>query len=476
MARARRARRSRASCAARTTVDFSGDFPVLSVQLPAGSRPASMPSQVLVTGSVFRTPTPKSEIDQLQLTGHYEFGEASRLDFGVERHRGQQPHRYSPTCSAIPGAASASPADYPDDVWIADNMATVFRQYRRQQQPGLFNQFFTFDFETRAAAARPPRPATSRVPGVRCVHARSRTSRSRRAPFVQWTAPPSTARCRCTWRPACATSRPTSSRRALVPVATGITWSLGQRINLTRRRSRPSRTLKGDYDYVLPNLDLSVDLSDNVILRGSYGKSIGRPGWGDIQGGQTLNRMSASMAAPAHQGNPGLEPLLSQNFDVSLRVVLRRRRAMLSAGYFRKNIDNYIGFVELPGHAVQPASPRSAASIWNEAIANGCNSQDVVCIRDYIFANHRRRPGRRPDRRGQRPIDRQDPGAHRSARELPHHHAGQPASRRRSTAGSSTSSTCSAIAVSASSPTTRSSIRAWSTTTSTSVRSSRWKA
>ncbi len=176
---------------------------------------------------------------------------------------------------------------------------------------------------------------------------------------------------------------------ALVQDITGIEWISANEYSLIR--GAPTfTTLKGDYSYVLPNLDLSIDLNDDMKLRGSYGESIGRPGWGDIQGGQTLNQYRVGGGLGA-QGNPGLEPLLSHNFDVSFEWYYGDA-SYASAGYFRKNIDNYIGsssFQDTPFELITPVG----GEYWNEAISNGCNSQDVVCIREYIFANHDGDPG-----------------------------------------------------------------------------------
>ena len=47
------------------------------------ARPASTPSQMMVTGSSFRNSYMKAEIEQAQLDGNFDFTEDSRLDFGV---------------------------------------------------------------------------------------------------------------------------------------------------------------------------------------------------------------------------------------------------------------------------------------------------------------------------------------------------------------------------------------------------------
>src|SRR5690606_17805780 len=50
-------------------------------------------------------------------------------------------------------------------------------------------------------------------------------------------------------------------------------------------------TLTGGYDHWLPSLDTKFELTDNTVLRASYGHTIGRPGWGDLKGGQSVQAL-----------------------------------------------------------------------------------------------------------------------------------------------------------------------------------------
>jgi len=66
-----------------TTVDFSQDFPVLSIVLPTSLNGVIDPAFAEVTGSSFRNSYMKNEIQQAQLKGDWKFTEKSRLDFGL---------------------------------------------------------------------------------------------------------------------------------------------------------------------------------------------------------------------------------------------------------------------------------------------------------------------------------------------------------------------------------------------------------
>jgi putative ABC transport system permease protein len=118
----------------------------------------------------------------------------------------------------------------------------------------------------------------------------------------------------------------------LVPTATGINWVANNEFSLVFS-SPDFTTLDGEYDYVLPSADFALDVTDSMKVRLSYGESIGRPGWGDIQGGQTLNQLARINGGTGQQGNPGLLPLESQNYDLSFEWYFAES-SYVSAGFF----------------------------------------------------------------------------------------------------------------------------------------------
>lgn len=127
------------------------------------------------------------------------------------------------------------------------------------------------------------------------------------------------------------------------------------------------------------------------MLRGSYGETIGRPGWGDIQGGQTLNQIGRIEGGSGQEGNPGLKPLLSHNIDLSLEWYYGEE-SYASVGFFRKNIDNYVGVTTRNDTSLGLHTPVGGA-YWNQALANGCATAELTCIRNYIFRNFSGQPG-----------------------------------------------------------------------------------
>jgi TonB-dependent receptor len=365
-----------------TTVDFTRDFPVLSVTLPPGMTTID-PSRMLVTGSSFRNSYMKSEIDQTQLAGHFEFGDFSRLDFGVSANQVDNRSAFSNVQRDTWGGATSA-ADYPDDVWHLDSIRHYFDNIPGSNSPDLFNQFFTFDFRTVRDLAAAAAGDESLYLASDVFTTDRRVEEESESAYVQWsttfdTAMPLHVAAGLRYEKTDVTST------ALVPTATGIVWVANNEFSV--QFGTPGyTTLTGDYDYILPNLDLALEATDELILRASYGESIGRPGWGDIQGGQTLNQLARINGGTGAQGNPALEPLLSENFDLSAEWYYAES-SYVSLGWFRKNIDNYIGVTTINATPFNLHTPAGGV-YFNEAIANGCAAADITCIRNYIFLNH----------------------------------------------------------------------------------------
>ena len=376
-----------------TSVDFTRDFPVLSVALPPGMTTID-PAGMLVTGSSFRNSYMKSEVDQGQIRGHFEFAEASRLDFGVSATTVKNRTAFSNVQRDTWGGAT-SVDDYPDSIWRLDNMGNYFDAINGGGSPDLFGQFFTFDFET-------VRQLAAAAAGDESLYLRSdvfttdrRVEEKSKSAYLQYsttfdTAMPVNLNAGVRFEKTDVTST------AMVPPATAILWLSNNEFDV-QFGDPDYTTLKGDYQYTLPNLDLSIETSADTILRFSYGQSIGRPGWGDIQGGQTLNQLARIDGGSGAQGNPGLKPLESENFDVSFEWYYGESSYM-SLGYFRKNIDNYIGVTTIAATPFDLNTPAGGV-YFSEAVANGCATSDITCIRNYIFDNHDGDPGvvRGPD-------------------------------------------------------------------------------
>jgi TonB-dependent receptor len=395
-----------------TTGDFSKDFPVISVVLPNG-RTNIDPALAQVTGSSFRNSYTKAEVQQERLGGNFKITDSSKLDFGVTLTEVNNRSAFANvqsdnTWGGIPGI---SPNDYPDDVWQLQHVRGYFDQLDGSSNPNLFNEFFSWNFrdvQQLVADARSKlvgNAATCALNGVEavrvpCYEASNRWGTDRRteekskSAFVQYNVDFDT-RLPMNLGVGVRYEKTDVTSTALVPIPIAISWTGNNEFPIQFEPSPGFTTLKGSYDYFLPSLDFSIDLTSSLKLRASYGESIGRPGWGDIQGGQILNNLARADGGTASQGDPNLKPLESKNYDLALEWYYGDASYM-SVGYFKKDIDNYIGVTTIQSDEFNLPHPGIGAGYYDEAAAacvTAGRPGDITCIRNFIFLNHDGDPG-----------------------------------------------------------------------------------
>ena len=367
-----------------TTVDFSNDLPILI--MPTTQRDAALQQ---VTGSSFRNSYMKSAVDQQQIRGSWTIDDVSKLDFGVGLSKVRNRSAYSNVQLDNWGGVENGFLNYPDSVWIPQDLRDYFGKINGVNDPRLFTQFYTFDFGTIRQLAANSWSDPSKYLASDVFSTDRRTTEKSTSLYGEYTREwelgvPMTATVGMRYE------KTKVNSSALVPTATGITW--GSNNELTVLKGEPGFTaLSGKYSYWLPSIDWEADLTDKVKLRASYGTTIGRPGWDAIQGGQTLNDLARLSGGTGSQGNPGLKPLKSKNIDFSLEYYYARS-SYVAAGVFRKNISNYIG------STLETASPFNlhtpvGGRYYNEAASTGGCGSDITCIRDYILNRYNGQPG-----------------------------------------------------------------------------------
>ena len=96
-----------------------------------------------------------------------------------------------------------------------------------------------------------------------------------------------------------------------------------------------------DYDNWLPSLTLRLDLSEDLVGRMAFSKSLTRPTMTQLSPSLVLNTTRQGGDLRASSGSVDLQPFESSNFDVSLEWYYEQS-SYLSASYFRKQVDNFI--------------------------------------------------------------------------------------------------------------------------------------
>lgn len=106
-------------------------------------------------------------------------------------------------------------------------------------------------------------------------------------------------------------------------------------------------TTSADYTEFLPSLNLAFDLSDTLVLRGSAARVMARPQYVDMY--VNPNVTGTNDDVPNNQfwiiGNVGLQPFVANQYDLALEWYFAEG-SMLSAGYFTKDVKNFVNFTE----------------------------------------------------------------------------------------------------------------------------------
>lgn len=100
-------------------------------------------------------------------------------------------------------------------------------------------------------------------------------------------------------------------------------------------------TLTNDYDMVLPSLDVSLEVTDDLVARFSYGKSLARPNLNALKPAVTIGDARPGGPYNASSGNPGLLPYESTNIDLALEYYYDEG-SYAAINYFTKDVENYL--------------------------------------------------------------------------------------------------------------------------------------
>lgn len=122
----------------------------------------------------------------------------------------------------------------------------------------------------------------------------------------------------------------------LIPIAAGLERT---KLLWTYRGQKTRRS----YDDFYPSFNATYNLTDNLLVRGAYAKTIGRPELRLIIPGTVI----ADPSAPPQNRiitvvNSGLKPWTSNGYDLSLEYY-GNRWGVASVGVFQKDIKNFFG-------------------------------------------------------------------------------------------------------------------------------------
>ena len=377
-----------------TTNIFTTDFPILVV----GKKPEDChdPSEdfledwedrpiykddMVITGSTFHDGHNEMVIDQAKISGRFDATDFSSIDFGVEVTEATNRTR----SSLVQRDTWANPVTLPGEISDLLERVTIDGKFDRIDGSGyesIHEESFTVDFdELTALASSYPEIDAATISGDcdrdgepdgspaqvdedgKIIEMGSRnfycstqdwsvdksTTEETKAVFVQLTHDTEVSGLPLNIRAGLRYEETVVESEARVPVYIGTSWTGGNEFSLIAEKNPDESNVtelvidSGEYNLVLPNLDLNLEITDELVARASVSKTVTRPNFDKIKGGTTADSSIYGLSGHgASRGNPSLLPIESLNFDLSLEWYYGDTD-YLSLGYFKKDVDNFIG-------------------------------------------------------------------------------------------------------------------------------------
>lgn len=97
---------------------------------------------------------------------------------------------------------------------------------------------------------------------------------------------------------------------------------------------------ESSYNFLLPSMDVKLDVTPNLVLRLDASRTLTRPALGDLTPTVNLGTLRVGSLS-ASGGNPDLKPYLSDNFDAGAEWYYQRN-SYFAVNFYLKHITNFI--------------------------------------------------------------------------------------------------------------------------------------
>jgi len=133
----------------------------------------------------------------------------------------------------------------------------------------------------------------------------------------------------------------TVTAQSLQKVPTSIQWNNPTEFGTNFAADATYSDIKSSYSEFLPNLDLSLQVLPDVLLRGSYSKTIARSDLTQMIGTTSVTNAPKPGSRTATAGNPALLPYESNNIDLGAEWYYAKG-SYVSANWFTKHVTNFL--------------------------------------------------------------------------------------------------------------------------------------
>ncbi len=112
-------------------------------------------------------------------------------------------------------------------------------------------------------------------------------------------------------------------------------------VRLVRGEGLVDDELQGNYDFLLPSVNLKLDVSDNFVARASYSETITRQPIGGLTPRFQFNVVRPGTTGSVSRGNANLEPALAESLDLSFEWYYKEG-SYASIGLFSKDVSAFL--------------------------------------------------------------------------------------------------------------------------------------
>jgi len=387
------------------------ELPIMVLDLNSGGevdRPLYK-NDMRITGSVFNNDASRMDLEQARLSGNFEFTENSSIDFGVQTT--DVKNRSASSNVQLDNWGGITEPGFISDVIVRSSIAGQFDELSGHDHPDLQTEYFTAslaDLQARGEAAYVASGNEyAEVGDCGTGYCAStdwnndlRTTEKTLAFYLQYNWSGDIGGMPANLRAGLRYEETDVRSAALNTVYDGSTWvGAGNEINISEAKDADGNVIQsftdvtGNYDVTLPSFDFDIEPWEDIILRLSVSETITRPNYNDIKGGLQPNstQFFANTRPQASAGNPGLVPIQSFNVDLSFEWYYAPG-SYLSLGYFRKDVDNFIGTGRTSSTLFEIPNIVGGA-LWNRAVAeSGIDPSQATDVAQYILDNYQDDP------------------------------------------------------------------------------------
>jgi len=390
-----------------STVFYDTELPILSQNLNSGADGADRPlykNDMIITGSVFSNEAAKMDIEQAKLSGVFELSESTSIDFGVQLT--EVSNRFVSSNVQLDNWGGFTQPGELTDILTRSSIAGQFDQVDGGNDPRLHTEYFTTSLEeiiSVGEASYTARGADYAAVGDcgtgYCASTDwtvdKRTTEETSSAYIQLNSALEYYDMPVNLQVGLRYEETDVTSAALAPTYDEVFWLGGNEFTMVAAVDENGDPIQafddyvGDYSLLLPSIDMDIEVAENVIVRASYSQTATRPSFTDVQGGITVGGTSfKNDGGFANGGNPGLIPIESDNYDVSVEWYYDEG-SYLSVGYFEKSVANFIGSSVRKGETLFNLNFPLEGALFNQAVADsGIDPLKYSEVGAYILANY----------------------------------------------------------------------------------------